>query len=615
VTVKVRKTAVAIAALIAVAGVAGWLGVRTHGSGSDRGSGTSKSSALAGGSDPTAAYWLVAGDGGVFSFGDARFYGSEGGSHLNSPVVGMATTPDGGGYWLVAGDGGVFSFGDARFYGSEGGSHLNSPVVGMATTATTPSTPEQVCGNAALLAGPSAPPAGAVIVKPGSDLPTLVEDYPQGHTTFWLSPGTFTLGTSQYSQIIPDAGDAFIGAPGAVIDGRLINRYAFTQRAADVTIEYLTIENFGAAGDNATEGVVNHNSATGWTIEHDTIENNAGAGVMLGSDDVLSYNCLTENGQYGFQSYSTTGSPVNITVTDNEISYNDTYNWTVAKPGCGCSAGAKFWKTDGALVAGNYVHNNQGVGLWADTDDVGFDISFNYISDNYSEGIVYEISYNALISHNHLVDNALGAGPTNPGFPDGAIYISNSGSDKRVAGPYGSSLQITDNLLTNNWSGVVLWDTANRFCGSPDNTSTGACTLVDPSQVNISTCTQSNLQGSTPDQKPVDYYDDCRWKTQNVSVTGNTFDFSPSAIGADCTPANSCGLQGLFSEYGTSPAWSPYQGYVIEQAITTTQNNHFSDNVYRGPWHFMVHDQSQVVGFSTWQHTWSQDAGSTLSTG
>ena len=58
-------------------------------------------------------YWLVASDGGVFSFGDATFHGSTGGMTLNKPIVGMAATPDGGGYWLVASDGGVFSFGDA----------------------------------------------------------------------------------------------------------------------------------------------------------------------------------------------------------------------------------------------------------------------------------------------------------------------------------------------------------------------------------------------------------------------------------------------------------------------------------------------------------------------
>jgi hypothetical protein len=76
-------------------------------------------------------YWLVASDGGVFSFGDAGFFGSTGNLTLNKPVVGMAATPDGGGYWLVASDGGVFSFGDPGFFGSTGNLSLNHPVVGM----------------------------------------------------------------------------------------------------------------------------------------------------------------------------------------------------------------------------------------------------------------------------------------------------------------------------------------------------------------------------------------------------------------------------------------------------------------------------------------------------
>jgi hypothetical protein len=80
-------------------------------------------------------YWLVASDGGIFSFGDALFHGSMGGKPLNQPVVGMAATPDGGGYWLVASDGGVFSFGDAGFFGSMGGKPLNKPIVGIAGTA------------------------------------------------------------------------------------------------------------------------------------------------------------------------------------------------------------------------------------------------------------------------------------------------------------------------------------------------------------------------------------------------------------------------------------------------------------------------------------------------
>ena len=77
----------------------------------------------------------MASDGGIFTFGDATFYGSTGGMHLNQPIVGMAATPDGKGYWLVASDGGIFAFGDAAFYGSTGSLKLNKPIVGMAADA------------------------------------------------------------------------------------------------------------------------------------------------------------------------------------------------------------------------------------------------------------------------------------------------------------------------------------------------------------------------------------------------------------------------------------------------------------------------------------------------
>jgi len=79
-------------------------------------------------------YWMVATDGGIFAFGDARFFGSTGNIKLNKPIVGMASTPSGNGYWLVATDGGIFAFGDARFYGSTGNIKLNKPIVGMAST-------------------------------------------------------------------------------------------------------------------------------------------------------------------------------------------------------------------------------------------------------------------------------------------------------------------------------------------------------------------------------------------------------------------------------------------------------------------------------------------------
>jgi hypothetical protein len=64
-------------------------------------------------------YWFVASDGGIFAFGDAKFWGSTGSMTLSQPIVGMASSGTGGGYWLA---------------GSLVGHTLGRPVVGVAAT-------------------------------------------------------------------------------------------------------------------------------------------------------------------------------------------------------------------------------------------------------------------------------------------------------------------------------------------------------------------------------------------------------------------------------------------------------------------------------------------------
>jgi Cu/Zn superoxide dismutase len=88
------------------------------------------------GGSTTAGYWLATADGGVFSYGDAPFFGSLGGQALNAAVVAIAPTPTGAGYWLATADGGVFTFGDAAFFGSMGGTRLNQAIVAMRPTPT-----------------------------------------------------------------------------------------------------------------------------------------------------------------------------------------------------------------------------------------------------------------------------------------------------------------------------------------------------------------------------------------------------------------------------------------------------------------------------------------------
>ncbi len=78
-------------------------------------------------------YWLVASDGGVFTFGDAAYWGSVPGQGIGrAQVVGIASSPDGRGYWLVDQAGGVYAYGDAGFLGAMTGARLSGPITGVA---------------------------------------------------------------------------------------------------------------------------------------------------------------------------------------------------------------------------------------------------------------------------------------------------------------------------------------------------------------------------------------------------------------------------------------------------------------------------------------------------
>jgi hypothetical protein len=494
---------------------------------------------------------------------------------------------------------------------------LNPHVDGTTTTTAPPSTttttskpggpgpgsgaptqpPALICGNDSVLSGPATPPAGAITVPAGNNGSLNYA----ANKTYWFAPGTHTLGTGMYNQIIPADNDWFVGAPGAVLDGQHKNNSAFTQHATGVTISYLTIRNFTSPLD---QGVVNHDSGNNWTIANNSIVNNDGAALMAGANNVIRDNCLADNGQYGINAYQDGDGITNLVVDHNEIAVNNTGDTERLQPGCGCSGGVKFWAVKGAQVTDNYVHDNHGVGLWADTNNSGMDFEGNYISNNENEGLFYEISYNAYIHDNTFVRNGLVKGPTNPGFPTGAIYLSESGGDPRVNGGKYATLEISGNVFTDNWAGVIMWENADRFCGSPANTSGGDCTLVDPSVANLKTCNSSNVSHAP-------YYDDCRWKTQNVSVRDNAFTLDASHV-AGCKFSTGCGFNGIFSNWGTYPSWSPYKAAAIEDAITYHQNNVFSNNAYSGAWEFMLHDQS-AVSFAKWQATPSQqDVGSTM---
>jgi hypothetical protein len=74
-------------------------------------------------------YWLVTGSGYVFNFGSANSYGNNAGAH----IVGMAASSNGDGYYLVSSKGAVYQHGQAAFHGSATGRTAGAPVIGIAT--------------------------------------------------------------------------------------------------------------------------------------------------------------------------------------------------------------------------------------------------------------------------------------------------------------------------------------------------------------------------------------------------------------------------------------------------------------------------------------------------
>lgn len=461
-----------------------------------------------------------------------------------------------------------------------------------------PAAVARVCGAPA--AGPATAPAGAVTVDPAvvDDLAVKTRDNPP-HTTFWLLPGTHTLEPDRYAQVMAKEGDTYVGAPGAVLDGRRTNNYAFSGTAPGVTIRHLTVQGFVAPHD---EGVVNHDMADGWVIEHATIQENSGAGLMAGARQQVRASCLRNNGQYGMNAYKTGDTIKGLLVEGNEIVGNNTDDWERRQPGCGCTGGIKFWAVDGADVRGNWVHDNRGAGLWADNNNNDFLVEDNLLESNDGTALMYETSYNAVIRNNTIRRNNWVEGRRHAAagddFPYAAVYVSEAGGEPRVPART-DRIEVYRNVLEDNWSGITLWENADRFCNSPANTSTGYCTLLVK---DTRSCAKPAI-----DTAPL--YADCRWKTQRVDVHDNRFSLDTSVV--KCTVE--CARMAVLSNYGTYPDWSPYKGKRVSQAITLEQDNRWHDNTYLGPWSFVIDDPDRRLDAAKWQgEPYRQDAGSTF---
>lgn len=354
--------------------------------------------------------------------------------------------------------------------------------------------------DAGLLVGPSSAPVGAVIVTPGGTaLNTLTASNPAGTTFYILGGGTCVLSSAgAFTQIQPKPGNTYIGAPGAVLDGQNGNRSAFTRPgsggAANVTIKTLEIKNFVTLTDQFT---INQDAESGWLIEGCNIHDNLGGAINPGSNSHIYRSWIHDNAQYGISSFKapTGGAGTNAvdspTVSYCEVSANGTWQDEYATGGSGPlgsgaptnngrNGGCKWWDTSNILMDHVWVHHNEHVGIWADTNNVGMVVQDSLIEYNFAEAFFFEISYNPTFRRNLVRGNAVFKGMNfarrSDDFPVAAVYLSESGADSTVGtGPalcyIGGPTAADGNVFVDNWGEITLWESADRFCNSPANTS------------------------------------------------------------------------------------------------------------------------------------------------
>jgi hypothetical protein len=458
--------------------------------------------------------------------------------------------------------------------GQAGGGQAGGGQAGGGLSAPTP-----ICGTS-ILNGPTSAPAGAVAVSPGAaTLQNAISQHAAG-TTYYLTAGTYSINGS----IQPHNNDTFIGAPGAIIDGAGTQSVAFglNNHNTGVTIEYLTIRNFNGVQNN---GIINQGQGSGWTIQYNTISNpsiaaSGGNSIELGDHNIVRYNCFSNNAQ---------GAMASSGNTDLLIDHNEIVGSGLGYNGnCGCTSGMKLFGSNRTTITNNWLHNNHAIAVWVDTNNTFFYIGNNFFDSNDEEAIVYEISYNAVITNNYIRHNTSLKNMQNSGFPNGSIYISNSGGFDAGAPVIVSgvdtngTISIVSNTFDNNPNGVTLYEDANRYCVA----GTGCIQGQDPN----------------PLYAEVDSTGKNRWNAQNISVKNNTFLYS--AADAGCNPANTlCAVNALIS---TSSA--------IDNNVAFQWNNHYDNDIYVGPWRFLAPDQgSSLSSFATWQTTFSQDLHSTIS--
>jgi parallel beta-helix repeat protein len=394
----------------------------------------------------------------------------------------------------------------------------------------------------------AAPVCTGTALTPTSNVQAAINNAPPG-TTFCFGRGIYRY---RVLPLIPKSRDVLDGGNrAAILDGNNSAPYAIygdltSPGPSDITIRGFVIQDFNTP---LQRGAIQDYNGPGWIIQNNHITKNAAAGVGTGDDVRVLGNLIDHNGQEGFSAHGNGGL-----YQGNEIAYNN-YNLAV-DPGWE-AGGGKAGVTRYLTFKSNYVHDNGGTGLWADTDNIYTMFDDNKIINNAGAGIYDEASYNATIINNTITGNGMPSSPGGGGRKPGWVW--DAGIQLRRSGGLSVSTPviISGNIVADNYNGISLIESPRAGC--------------------------------TPTHG-LPWYGPC--KVQNVLVENNWITMSQGATGA----------------------WQDGEG----NGIFTSQNNIFRDNHYCVTSAIPPIDgytfgwfgwMNGWMDFSAWQITWLETAG------
>ncbi|WP_433029571.1 right-handed parallel beta-helix repeat-containing protein [Actinomycetospora sp. CA-053990] len=269
----------------------------------------------------------------------------------------------------------------------------------------------------------------------GDDAQRVVNAHPAG-TTYLVKAGVHL----QNFSVRPKSGDTFCGEPDAVLDGGRRLEMAFSGGGSNVTLESMVVRDYnpGKLG-----GAIQPDPrASGWLVRSVSSLHNAGAGLLVADGMRILGGHYNDNDQFGIAGNAATG--ILLDGVDDDVNTMDgpelAQNHALLAD-CDWGAGGMKWDVGAVIVRNAYVHDNDCKGIWADINAHDVLIEHNLVERNRGEGILYEISQDAVIRYNHVYHNGLQA---KGWYWDGGITVASS-----------SNIEVYGNRLSGNYNGIT----------------------------------------------------------------------------------------------------------------------------------------------------------------